>query len=189
MKRTGIIIAISLFVFSGAKVSAQSQVKEIEPDKSPADISYYPADAPFNKEGKTPLARVIYSRPQKKGRTVFGELEPFGKVWRTGANESTEIKLYTDATLGDTRVPAGTYSLFTIPEKDQWTIILNSQTDRWGAYSHDKSKDVAQVSVPAQKTASPVEYLTIYFEGKDRSKANLVIAWDDTMVSAPISFN
>ncbi|HYH57139.1 MAG TPA: DUF2911 domain-containing protein, partial [Anseongella sp.] len=100
MKKPGIILAVTLFVFSGSNVSAQNSVKEVALDKSPADISYYPETVAFGKDG-TPLARVIYGRPQKKGRDVFSEeIAPFGKVWRTGANENTEIKFYTDVSFG-----------------------------------------------------------------------------------------
>src|SRR3546814_1045144 len=90
-------------------------------------------------------------------RSVFGELEKYGKVWRTGANESTEIRFYTDATFGGKQIPAGTYSLFTIPNEGNWTVIINSATDGWGAYSYDQGKDVARVEVPAQRTSGTVE--------------------------------
>lgn len=189
MKKPGIILAVTLFVFSGAKVSsAQESVPEINIDKSPVDISYYPVRAAFDKDA-SPLAKVQYGRPHKNGREIFGKLEPFGKVWRTGANENTEIRFYTDVSFGGEEVPAGTYSLFTIPNEDTWTVILNKQTDRWGAYSYDESQDIARVEAPLQQPAATVEVLSIYFQGEDRSKAELAIAWDNSLVKVPIEFN
>src|SRR3546814_10661444 len=93
MKKPGIILAVTLFVFSGSNAVAQNAVKEIKLDKSPLDISYF-------KHDEKPLAKVQYARPARNGRNVFGELEKYGKVWRTGANERTEIRFYTDATFG-----------------------------------------------------------------------------------------
>lgn len=188
MKKPGIILAVTLFVFSGSKASAQDSVTKVELDKSPVDISYYPARVTFGKDGE-PLAKVQYGRPQKNGRDIFGELEPFGKVWRTGANENTEIRFYSDVSFGGEQVPAGTYSLFSIPGEENWTVILNSQTDRWGAYSYDESKDVARVEAPLQNPGAPVEILTIYFEGTDRSEADLVITWDGALVKVPVEFS
>src|SRR5262245_51582251 len=88
-------------------------------DASPADISYFRPGG----RNSDPVARVIYGRPQKKGRTMIGGTEPYGKVWRLGANEATEIKLYKDMTFGDKLVKAGTYTMYAIPEKGEWTII------------------------------------------------------------------
>lgn len=183
MKKPGIILAVTLFVFSGGKVAAQEAVKEIKPDKSPVDISYHRG------EDKQPLAKVQYARPSKDGRTIFGELVPFGKVWRTGANEATEIMLYADASFGGKEVSQGRYSLATIPGEDTWTVVLNSALDQWGAYTYDEKKDVARVEVPSQKTSNTIEMLTIYFEGEGTSQSNLVIAWDDTVVKVPVEFN
>src|SRR3546814_278476 len=167
MKKPGIILAVTLFVFSGSNAVAQNAVKEIKLDKSPLDISYF-------KHDEKPLAKVQYARPARNGRKVFGELEKYGKVWRTGANESTEIRFYTDATFGGKQIPAGTYSLFTIPNEGNWTVIINSATDGWGAYSYDQGKDVARVEVPAQRTSGTVERLTLYFEGDDPAKTNQI---------------
>ncbi len=151
-------------------------------DKSPVDISAYP------RRGADRVIKVVYSRPQKNDRVVFGgELVPYGKVWRTGANEATEITFYKEVKLGGTTVKAGTYSLFTIPEKDSWTIILNSDLNQWGAYAYKESADVLRHTVPAQKTASPVEAFAIIFEKTDQG-ADMLMAWDDTMVRVPFVF-
>ena len=150
-------------------------------DKSPADISSYP------RRGADPVIKVVYSRPQKNDRVVFGELTPYGKVWRTGANEATEITFYKNVTLGGKAIKAGTYSLFTIPEKDSWTVILNSDLNQWGAYAYKESADVLRHPVPSQKTASTVEAFSIIFEKTDKG-ADMVMAWDDTMVRVPFLF-
>src|SRR5829696_3874612 len=89
-------------------------------------------------EGKD--VKVTYGRPYKKGRVIFGGLEKYGKVWRTGADEATEITFANDVNFGGKRVKAGTYTLFTIPDRNQWTVILNSQLGQWGAYDYEKYK-------------------------------------------------
>ena len=129
--------------------------------------------------------KVTYGRPYKKERKIFGSLEPYGKVWRTGADQATEITFVKDATFGGKPVKAGTYTLFTIPNPDEWTIILNGQLGQWGHYSYDKhkDKDVLHVKVPVTKLDSVVEQHTIRFDN-----SNLIIEWDDTRVSVPVSF-
>ena len=126
-------------------------------DKSPMDMSYYPANYPILKiqdKAKEPvLARVTYSRPQKNGRTVFGELIEFGSIWRLGANEATELELFKDARIGTTKVKKGRYTMYAIPQQDKWTIIINRDTDTWGAFKYDPQKDVARIDVKAEKIA------------------------------------
>lgn len=127
---------------------------------------------------------VTYGRPAKKGRDIFGALVPYGKVWRAGADEATEITFKKDGSLGGKPVKAGTYTLFVIPNESEWTIILNSQLKQWGAYEYDKhkDKDVLKVNAPVSKTGSPVESFTIRIEG-----GNLIMEWDNTQVSVPAS--
>jgi hypothetical protein len=128
---------------------------------------------------------VTYGRPYKKGRDIFGKLEPFGKVYRVGADEATTITFAKDATFGGKPVKAGTYTLFAIPNEKSWTVILNGQLGQWGAFKYDqyKDKDVLQVDVPVVTLGAPVEQLTIAAPGK-----SLTIAWDKTQVSIPVSF-
>ncbi len=128
---------------------------------------------------------VTYGRPYKKGRVVFGELEKFGKVWRVGADEATQITFNKDVKFGGEGVAKGTYTLFAIPEAGEWTIILNSQLGQWGAYGYDKAKDkdVLKVKVPVKKLADVVEQLTIKADA-----GSLTISWDQTSVSVPLSF-
>jgi hypothetical protein len=152
-------------------------------DQSPTDIAYMREDG----RKSAPVIRVIYGRPQKKGRTMLGEKEAYGKVWRTGANESTEIKLYKDVTFGDKVVPAGTYTLYTIPDKTEWTIIFNSKLDTWGPYEYEEGKDVTRIKVPAGKTESEVEAFTIDFQG-GKGTGNMVLAWENTLITVPLKF-
>lgn len=126
---------------------------------------------------------ISYGQPSKRGREIFGKLEPFGKVWRTGANEATEITFTRNAFFGGKPVKAGTYTLFTIPEKTKWTFILNSELKQWGAYKYDeiKSKNVLQVTVPATTNNPVVEKLTISLP-----PGKLVLEWDKTKVTVPV---
>lgn len=128
---------------------------------------------------------VTYGRPYKKGRDIFGGLEPYGKVWRTGADAATEVTFKKDGTFGGKAVKAGTYTLFTIPNATEWTVILNSELKQWGAFSYDKnkSKDVLQFNVPAKKLDNVVEQLTIRVPSK-----SMIIEWDKTQITIPTSF-
>ncbi len=184
MKNFNLLIIILLTAFS---VNAQ-EVKFAPLDASPLDISYFPNKAvKFKKtDNPSPLIKVIYSRPSVKGRTIFGDLLKYGEIWRVGANENTEIKFYKAVTIGGTNIPAGSYSLFAIPEKDKWTIIINKDVDMWGAYAYDESKNIAKVSVPVKTVSTPIEALSIAFTSQG-SVANLVIGWDKTTVEVPIT--
>jgi len=128
---------------------------------------------------------VTYGRPYKKGREIFGKLEPYGKVYRVGADEATTITFSKDGSFGGKPVKAGTYALFAIPTEKQWTIILNGNPKQWGAYDYEKNKDkdVLQVTVPVTTLTSPVEQLTIAAGSKD-----LTITWDKTKVEVPVKF-
>ena len=132
---------------------------------------------------ETADVKVTYGRPYKKGRVIFGELEPFGKVWRVGADEATEITFKKDMKFGGKDVKAGTYTLFAIPNENEWTIILNSTLKQWGAYSYEKNKanNVLQVNVPVKKSSTVTEQLTIVPENN-----NLFIRWDNAEVAIPL---
>ena len=137
---------------------------------------------------KDTYVKVTYCQPHKKGRLIFGELVPYGKVWRTGANEATEITL-TDAILINTdTLKAGTYSIFSIPQPNEWTIIFNSELGQWGAYNYVERSDVLRIKVKTQPIEKAIwEPFTIAFE-QVNEKANLNMMWDQTMVSIPITF-
>ncbi len=171
-------------------VSIQAQNRFSTIDKSPMDASYYPANYPILKiqdKATEPLvARVIYSRPQKNGRVVFGELVEYGKVWRMGANEATEIDFYKDVKINGKKVKKGRYTVYALVNPDKWSIILNSETDTWGAFKYDPKKDVLRVDAPVQKNSEQVEALAIQFE-KESAGFSMVIAWDELLVKLPIS--
>ena len=152
-------------------------------DPSPADIAYLRQDG----RKSAPVIKVTYGRPLKKGRTMLGGTEPYGTVWRTGANETTEIKFYKDVTLGDKKITAGTYSLYTIPNNGEWTIIINSKLDTWGAYEYEESKDVVRFKVPAGKPEAEVEAFTIAFEGA-KGDATMLLAWENTLIKIPVKY-
>lgn len=178
-------------VNTSATGSAAPSVKFPQLDKSPMDMAYYPANYPVlriqDKASEPLLARVIYSRPQKEGRTVFGELVEYGKVWRFGANEATEIELYRDVRIKDKKLAKGRYTLYAIPSATQWTIIFNKDTDIWGAFKYDEKRDALRVDVPVQKLATPAEQFSILFT-KTGSGADMTIAWDDVMATLPVTF-
>jgi hypothetical protein len=161
------LLFLSLIMVSAAFMECSSQ-----PPKSPRVTA----------EGKD--VKVAYGQPSKRGRVIFGQLEPYGKVWRTGANEATEITFAKDVTFGGQPVKKGTYTLFTVPNENEWTVILNPELKQWGAYGYDKikDKDLPHVKVPAKKLSSPVEKLTLRFDDKN----SLIIEWDQTQVEVPI---
>src|SRR5215210_3888345 len=148
-------------------VATPSAVKLPVLDKSPMDMAYFPADYPVlriqGKASEPLVARVIYSRPQKEGRAIFGGLVEYGKVWRLGANEATEIELYRDVKIKDKKLARGRYTLYAIPTENQWTVIFNKDTDIWGAFKYDEKKDVLRVDVPVQKNTDTTEAFSILF--------------------------
>ncbi len=132
--------------------------------------------------------KVTYGQPHKKGREVFGSLVPYGKVWRTGANEATEITTTTDLEIGDSILAKGTYTIFSIPEADSWTIIFNKELGQWGAYNYNEEFDALRVTVPVIPIQDAVfEPFTIKFRGKNES-GDLIMMWDKTSVEVPFEF-
>jgi hypothetical protein len=184
-------MAVVVGVFMILAGRAQAQFKAPALDKSPMDMSYYPANFPVlkiqNKATEPLLARCLYSRPQKNGRNVFGDLIEYGKIWRLGANEATEIELYKDVKIDNTRLKKGRYSLYAIPFQDKWTLIFNRETDIWGAFQYDNKKDVLRTEVKLEKQQDPIEAFTLLFDKTD-SGANMIIAWDNVKATLPITF-
>lgn len=128
---------------------------------------------------------ITYGRPYKKGRDVFGGLEPLGKVWRTGADEATTFKTTSDLMVGGIHVPAGEYALFTIPDKGKWTLILNKTAKQWGAFKYDQGQDLGRTPMKVAALDSPVEQLTIGVKAMG-DKGVLSIAWDKTSASVDV---
>ena len=129
---------------------------------------------------------VAYGRPAMRGRTIMGQVVPYGQVWRTGANEATHFRAERDVMIGRTRVPAGSYTLWTVPGPDGWTLIVNRQTGQWGTV-YDSAQDLARIPVRAERASgAPVEQLTMRFEPAGDGAA-LVMAWESTRVIVPIA--
>jgi hypothetical protein len=188
MKKTLLLLSV-IFFCAGAR--SQNNGKFPPLDKSPMDMSYYPSNYPIlkiqDKATEPLIARVVYSRPQKNGRTVFGELVEYGKPWRLGANEATEIEFFKDIRINGIRVKKGRYTLYAIPYEDRWTIIINKDTDTWGAFKYDVKKDVLRTDIKTERMNDPAEIYTMFFD-KAPGGANLVIAWDNMKASLPLTF-
>jgi len=183
---------IVLFVFCfAASLLGVAQSKLPPVDKSPMDMSYYPVGYPVlkiqDKATEPLLARVIFGRPQKNGRVIFGDLLDYGQVWRLGANEASEIEFFQHVKIGGVRVKKGRYTLYCIPYAEKWTMILNRETDTWGSFKYDEAKDVTRLDVPVQKQPETLEFFVMAFE-KSATGANLITAWDNIKVSLPITF-
>lgn len=131
--------------------------------------------------------RLTYQRPNRNGRTIFGELVPYGEVWRTGANNCTRISFEEAVNIAGHEVPAGTYGLFSIPRKGEWTIILSKNADQWGAYSYKESEDILRFQASSRQLTEPVETLTIAFEDVKPSSTQVTLSWEHTSVSFPIT--
>lgn len=138
---------------------------------------------------KDSYIKVTYGQPSKRNRPIFGALVPYGQVWRTGANEATEITFTRDVSISNKTISAGIYTLFTIPNPTQWTVILNREVGLWGSYNYNPKSDVERWEVPVQKLADrSIEVMSIQLDSKN-NKVNLNVCWDDTCVSLPILFN
>ncbi|PLK42535.1 DUF2911 domain-containing protein [Emticicia sp. TH156] len=171
-KKIGILlagVAVLALAFFGVRAYTKS--------KSPADT------ASFNQNGLS--VQVDYCRPYKKDRVVFGQLVPYGKVWRTGANEATLFTVKQDVKIAGKPLKAGTYTLWTVPNADVWTIVLNRQTGQWGT-KYDELQDVLRVDVPAGKTTGTVEQFKIDFAAM-AGGANMVLLWENSEVKVPVT--
>ncbi len=131
---------------------------------------------------------INYSRPGMKEREVFGELVPYGEMWRTGANMNTTVEFSTDVTVGGERLQAGKYSLFTIPNEGVWTVIFNKKTDHGGTSGYTEENDVMRMEVEAQEMESPVETFTIDVNDIRNESANIWLLWANTAVAIPLKF-
>jgi len=166
-------------------------------DKSTLDVAYYPSNTvkrarekdAAKKAAAEPKIRVLYSRPLKKERTIFGELIKFDKVWRLGANESTEVLFLTDVTVGGKSLKAGRYTMHVIPKANEWTVNFNTDLDLWGSYAYDKTKDVASVTVPTTSSQKVIEALSIALYSPSKNLVHIKIGWDKTIVEIPVTLN
>lgn len=125
---------------------------------------------------------INYHQPSARGRTIMGELVPYGQVWRTGANNATTISFSDDVSIEGETLSKGTYALFTIPGKDEWTIIFNKTANQWGAFNYDESQDILRVKVEPEKADKFVETFTINIDEED-----IVLAWENTEVKVKVT--
>ena len=174
MKTKNIICLIGLFSLVNLNLFAQIKMPQASPN---SEIS--------QQVGLTTL-HLEYSRPSKKDRKIFGELVPFGKVWRTGANNPTTIEFDTDIKVNGRTLKAGKYAIYSIPEKKEWTIIFSNNTELWGAMGYDPSDDALRINVPVNKLKKPVESMEIHFSDLTDSGAQFNLSWDKTTVNFKI---
>lgn len=177
----GLIIFLCISLDAcGSQKNQDSEFESVANRKSPISISSVKHEGTYIK--------VVYGQPYRKGRTIFGEWEPYGEVWRTGANEATEITFTRPVLMADNVIDAGTYSLFTIPNENTWTIILNSELGQWGAFEYDERRDYVRFDVPVINLETPIEAFTIAFSEVQNSLTTLSLAWDVVRVDIPIRF-
>ncbi|TAH18665.1 MAG: DUF2911 domain-containing protein [Cytophagales bacterium] len=172
MKKIIIIIASIVAVIAAAGYGFRTFTKMASPETSSS----------FDKNGLK--VSVSYSQPSKKGREIFGKLVPYGAIWRTGANEATEIEISKDVTVAGQALKAGKYSLFTIPNQDKWTVVFNSEIAMWGL-SYDEKNDVLRVDVPTTSRDEMLEKFTISLQEAEGG-ADMMLEWDKTKVVVPI---
>jgi hypothetical protein len=171
------LVALSLLTFVIAGYAAQPPQQDKSKRPSP------PGTADVTLKGKK--ITVEYSRPSLKGRHVGQELAPYDKVWRTGANEATSLTTEIDLNIGGTSVPAGKYTLYTLPAEGTWKLIINKQTGQWGTEYHE-DQDLARVDMQKSQSQQPVEQFTISFDKKSDASADLVMEWENVRLSVPV---
>ncbi len=176
MKKMAALYALLLLSLAGTATSGPQQDKNQRPSP-PAKATCKFAD------GKT--VTVDYSSPRMRGRKVFGELVPYGEVWRAGANEATTFVTDTDVIVGGRNVPAGSYTLFTVPNPDRWTLIISKKTGEWGIPYPGEQFDFARMDMKASKLASPLENFTISFD-QAGAGCTMKLDWETTRASIEI---
>jgi hypothetical protein len=181
-----------LLLLAAPTLSAQDFV---DVDKSPLDAAYYPTRAAFRAFAKTdsaavamePKIKVLYSRPFKKGREVWGgDLAPYGEPYRLGANETTEITFFTPVKIGDHVVPAGSYTMGAIPDADSWKVFFSLDLDGWGVYAYKPEHSVATITVPTAKVEDVIENFSVSLYEPTPGTVHLKMGWDTTVVEIPI---
>lgn len=165
-----------LFIFFVVPMADAQEFPRL--DASPLDITI------ARNTDMSPIVRVIYSRPQKRNRTIFGDLVPYGEVWRTGANEATELEVYEPLLIENHLLTPGTYTLYTIPDKKEWTVIINCETNAWGAFSYDETMDFIRIQVKPSRAAAVIESLSMAFK-PNSDGVSLMIGWDDRFIEVP----
>ena len=173
-KRITFVVSFFLILSTFALAQRDKSQRPSPPEKANCSFS----------NGKT--IAVDYSSPRVKGRKVFGDLVPYGEVWRTGANEATTFVTNTDLTAGGKSIPAGNYTIFTVPDKDKWTLIVNKKTGEWGIPYKYESDELARVDMSVSAVSAPVENFTIAFD-QGGSACTMNITWENTRASINFS--
>lgn len=171
-------VAVSLFLLLCAACLAFAQEEQNKPPLSPPGTAEYTFA-----DGKK--ITVAYSRPSMRGRKIMGELVPYGKTWRTGANAATTLTTDADLMIGGTKVPAGKYSLFTMPGENEWKLIINKQTGQ-GGMQYDAAQDFATVPMDKKSLNAPVEQFTISFDKTGGDSGKMKLEWETTSVSVDV---
>jgi hypothetical protein len=178
-----------LFLFISLFSSAKNHFIKIDGTPSDSIVKPQVRNSPIVianlKTAENNYVKCTYGQPLKKGRVVFGELVPYGKIWRTGANEATEITFTTNIKIGETSLPAGTYTLFSIPDKDKWTIILNSVLGQWGDFTYDATYNVLTFEAQISTNSDIYEGFTMQFEDQTGG-FDMNLLWDNIKVNVPI---
>ena len=177
MKKTLLFSCLLTIVMLSTEYSRAQDFKDL--DDSPHDIVYF-----RTADHSKPQVKVVYGRPSSEEGNVFGTQVPYGQLWSTGINESTEIQFYCDVMFGNKYVKAGKYVLYTIPEKTYWTVILNEKTDTYGAHFYDPKYNIAKIEVPVLK-GERLENFSIGFNGKNYG-TQMILAWAQTRVKIPL---
>ena len=183
VKKIALFLFTALFTLAGCN---QPQPKEPDPvrRKSPiaiAKVKHQPSDT---------YMKIVYGQPYKRDRDIFGNVVSYDEVWRTGANEATELTTTQPIQFGNKQLPAGTYTLFSIPHKeDSWTIILNEELGQWGAFDYDESKDVMRIQASAMQKETVTEAFTIEFSEVENDSTNIIMQWDRSVVKIPVEFS
>ena len=177
-----ILLGLALLLIVSCKENPEPQEPDPGRRKSPiaiTSITHQPSDT---------YMKIVYGQPYKKGRDIFGGLVPYGEVWRTGANEATEMTTTNEIMFNGKRLEAGTYGFFSIPRKDQWTIILNDSLGQGGAFDYNQEFDHLRTTVKPTSTDQTAEAFTIQFTEISGDSSAIVMRWDTLRVHIPIRF-
>lgn len=185
MKLAACLLALSTTLAAGSLPSFAASPIQDQPttDKSGKPLASPPAKSEVTLAGKD--VTILYNTPFIKGRKIFGGLVPYDKVWRTGANPATSFKTETDLKIGGTSVPAGSYTIYTLPSQTKWMLIINKETGQWGT-KYDQSQDLARIPMHKASLSSSQEKMSITFEHTHGNSTQLHVRWDTTDVSVPV---
>ena len=175
MKKIILLVAVFAFSIGFSNQAVAQNFKGL--DKSPMDIASFPSNYRVSEK----VIKIIYSRPQLKGRSLE-KLAPLGKKWRTGANEATEVTFYKDVIFGGAAVKAGTYTMYAVPGKATWIVALSSQLNVWGVYFHKDENDVVKVTIPVKQTEENLDVFSIAID----EDMTINMGWGTTLISIPV---